>query len=103
MDEPGEVPSMPPPTTRTNVDTLAVTTPAPTDSSSALAGPRDLRAAAFATSTIAPMTARNPRAEAEDSSGLTFVCGTSSVSQSRPTATAMDPKISALYGLRPYR
>ncbi len=71
MQQPPQSPSMPPPTTRTNVDTLAVTAPAPMDSSRARPGPWVRLAATWLTSTITPITAMNARAEPLPSRGVT--------------------------------
>ncbi|WP_378784943.1 hypothetical protein ACFMQL_06655 [Nonomuraea fastidiosa] len=93
---------MPPATTRTNVDTLAVITPAPTASSSALAAPPTRPASSWVSSVTAAITPMKPSAALSLRWGGTSWAGTSSISQSRPTATAIEPMISARYGLRPY-
>ncbi len=96
-------PPSPPPTTRTNVDTDAVTEPAPMDSSRAFPEPRARRAASWQTATTAPTQARNPSAAGVDSSGRVLLCGISSISPSRPTATAIEPSTSAFLGRLPCR
>nr|SBP00287.1 hypothetical protein BN4615_P9803 [Nonomuraea gerenzanensis] len=54
------------------------------------------------TSATAAITAMKASAAPSLSTGVTLCAGTSSMSQSRPTATAIEPRISARYGLRPY-